>query len=512
MQWTNSSSEVGYFDWSSRYWKDGENAPNAAWTYNASIGAHQNRGGIGAGVTGESVYHGEITCKYLGTNITRFFSMNVHITAKGKDNFEGLWDVATGNTIYINQGTNCQKNVSYQANNNSFSEKGFDLIDVQTGKSFAHATVPPGGSSTLSGMIPCSHDWFALAEDGVIIDPTGDFNDPANGGGNTTTDNPDPGNKSGSDYNKTNGPVIWGGSSTNGQGTAVFDAAVNATLQSGFNRLAADNLDIKEILRRLATNKINLSITGALAQATGTMSLNTTGLASEVTLAGLSNFLAGRFGAPQTNSGSSPGVANTNWDAAVTAAATVEGAYGVDDWVNATKTIPADSGGIGDAMTLTFCGTQMNFDPVVQFPSVTNACRVGISFVAVIGFIMWFSALFWELVRAKGSVSTGGVPNLDAAGFNVAGLVVALIIPAVFIGGFSLMLSWLFAHVGYTAAQVFDGSAWATSLGTIGWHLLTSFFPVNLLLTLVVTKFTVQMTLAKMYNIGVNASRYLFGK
>jgi hypothetical protein len=214
----------------------------------------------------------------------------------------------------------------------------------------------------------------------------------------------------------------------------------------------------------------------------------------------------------------------TNADAAVAAATTAQGDYGVDDFLAMLNpTLPPPSSGGGN-MSFSFCGFSFDLDPAVRFPTAQSVCYNGFKVVALLAFLIDLSMMFWKIVSIRASQSTGGVPDLEVivggellgfggeVGGNFIGVIVAVIIPAVFIGLFSISMAYLFSHLGINVADAMDTSGFTAGMSGIALYLLTSFFPVNLLFSLVCTRITLSFTIAKLVALASAASRFLFGK
>jgi hypothetical protein len=229
--------------------------------------------------------------------------------------------------------------------------------------------------------------------------------------------------------------------------------------------------------------------------------------------------------------GGVPGSA-TNGTAASAAGTAAEGDYGVDTALTGMGTGSGSGSGTGSGsgsagspdMTMIFCGRTIDLDPVHRFPAVVLVSFYGTKAVTEIMFLLLVGKLYWDLVRSKSGAQPGGVPNLfvqasaeflgigGGLGSNVLGVIVALIVPTVFIGLYTIVLAWIFSNIGLTIADSFDLSNFTGNLGTIGLYLVSSLFPLNTIWTCACLSVTMHFTLAKMYNIASNAARYLFGR
>jgi len=253
--------------------------------------------------------------------------------------------------------------------------------------------------------------------------------------------------------------------------------------------------------------------TNGFGSGNSTNELTLTNYASETTLEGISNLLS----ATNSQSISIPNSA-TNGDAAVAAATSAEGDQsGISGFLSSlTPNLPSDGPSSAPDMTMTFCGETINLDPFVQFPGLSSFALTGFRIVLILAFLVELGHMFWELVKAKSSTQTGGVPDLEVMGFtfggNILGAITAVIIPAVFIGIFVLVMAYVFAHLGVDISQALDISGWLNGMGATAEYLLTSLFPVSLFFSLVFTRITLQFTLAKMFSLASDASRFLWGK
>lgn len=216
----------------------------------------------------------------------------------------------------------------------------------------------------------------------------------------------------------------------------------------------------------------------------------------------------------------------TNGAAAAAAAGAAETNYGQSSFATWEGQAIEDAHGSGapGGMSFTFCGTEFNLDPVVRFPGLCSVSYNGFKIVAQLAFLLVVGRMFWELVRAKSAAQTGGVPDLmvEAAGSvfgiggslgaNILGVLVAIVIPALFIGAFYYVLYWVVSAISFSVVDAMNLSSWENSLGAIGIYLLTSFLPVNTIWTLACLTVSMHFTLGQFYNIACNIVRYLWGK
>jgi hypothetical protein len=367
----------------------------------------------------------------------------------------------------------------------------------------------------------------------------------------------------------TNSPILWSpASGTNAavaaqQGfNSLYDSGVKASdqahldaqaIEAGLNGIFTNGQAVAIADANMLSNVFSkgLSLTGLVVIASNTISLGTN-IAEETTLRGMSN-LFGSFFSTNVSSlmlasafgistqavggllgqlgGGVPGSA-TNGTAASAAGTAAEGDYGVDTALTGMGTGSGSGSGTGSGsgsagspdMTMIFCGRTIDLDPVHRFPAVVLVSFYGTKAVTEIMFLLLAGKLYWDLVRSKSGAQPGGVPNLfvqasaeflgigGGLGSNVLGVIVALIVPTVFIGLYTVVLAWIFSNIGLTIADSFDLSNFTGNLGTIGLYLVSSLFPLNTIWTCACLSVTMHFTLAKMYNIASNAARYLFGR
>jgi len=277
------------------------------------------------------------------------------------------------------------------------------------------------------------------------------------------------------------------------------------------------------------TNQITLDIpTNAFAM---------TNYAQETTLGGLSNLLgsaltnsglgfAGGFYSNKLNEiGAMIPMTATNAAAAESAAAAAQGDYGIDGFISQLNpSLPPDSIAEPSIFQMNFCGQNINLNPVAMFPQVANASIIGFRIVLLLAFLIEVGRMFWDLLKIRASTSTGGVPNLNvevmaeilgcggALGTNILGIFVALLVPLAFIALFIAAMGYLFSNLGISIAEAMNITAFSNSLGSVGYYLLSSFFPVSLCFSLVCTRITLQFTLGRIVDLATAGARFLWGK
>lgn len=191
-------------------------------------------------------------------------------------------------------------------------------------------------------------------------------------------------------------------------------------------------------------------------------------------------------------------------------------ASGIDGIISGLGSPPSiGTGGGGSALTMAFLDTEINVDPEHFAPGLMGYLKNFISLVALIGFGIYAANLLFKTAQTYASASSGGVPDLEAtaAGFggNIAGLIVAGLVAVAFVTVWLLVWGWV---INAIVGQI-------TSVATVGGlenpnatatYLITSVFPVSLLLTLAWTRITLPLGAAKVIGIAASASRFLIGK
>jgi len=302
--------------------------------------------------------------------------------------------------------------------------------------------------------------------------------------------------------------ILWGTNSPDLGSSAVYDAIGKFALQN--------HLDLNALLGQ--SNEVNVTLTNAV---------NVT-VTNSTDLSGLTNLLSqirnnatnNADGNAYSNSVSGSTSAGTNFGSgeSYTSGQFDSSGAGAKLTTLISRAAPGDLPGTGDGgdWNMVFCGATINLNPLAQFPEVATASLYGFTAVTWLAFFMAAAKLFFNTVRLATSVQTGGVPNLqvEAATFggNIAGLLVALAVPAIFVAAWCILLNFVLGLFLDTFVESIGWSAWAGSLGSKGWYLLTSFLPVSLMITLSVTLATLHLTISKVIWIAAGASRFLFGK
>jgi hypothetical protein len=292
-----------------------------------------------------------------------------------------------------------------------------------------------------------------------------------------------------------------------------------------------------------STNTFNVS-SNVWVQNWPTNHQSNTNLNQEVTQQGISNLLARLFAtntddhldnyraASNLMSSLIPATA-TNADAATSAAITglatpLGFMQDAIDEIGGGPDLGSDPGH-SSAWEMEFCGYNLDFDPVDQFPTVASFSFGVWEFIIVTAYLLFVGRLWLKVCQFYLTVQTGGVPNMDVfgggefAGFgamfggNFIGMIVAVIIPAVF------LLIWIavvtvvavplstFISIIVGFGTLFTSVASTTS-GGMAVHVLFNFIPILLAVNLTIAAIIIQFTLAKAAIIASAASRWLFGK
>lgn len=278
----------------------------------------------------------------------------------------------------------------------------------------------------------------------------------------------------------TNSPILF--TATNGVGSIQQgDAALYAAVVNGFDQTHGD-------LQTLESDVVTglQYVAGALQGVTNGVSTNGYG------------YMAGLLPA-----------SSTNGDAALTAGTNADSLGAVGTFLGSmTPTLPGTGGGAPSAMTFEAFGYTLNFNPVSMFPGVASFSLMGWEVMLSLWFLYDISRLFWELVRARSAARTGGVPNMDFAGFNIVGVVISVAAPAIVIALFSAAMIYLFSQTSAYVTAALSVSGWSSAMGD-AYYLLVSFFPVNFFFGIMFARIVITMTLSQIYAGASSAARFI---
>lgn len=189
---------------------------------------------------------------------------------------------------------------------------------------------------------------------------------------------------------------------------------------------------------------------------------------------------------------------------------------GVESILSGLGSVPVvDEGTLGTGLQMEFFGETLDLDPEVQFPGAMGYVKALLTFVALLGFSLSMGQLFMEASKVYATAQTGGVPNLETTflgtGGNLLGVSIAVLVPvalvAVWVAVFTLIASYFTSAI---LATVGVGSL--DNPSTVAAYLLSSVFPVNLMISLAVTRVSAHFLMGKAIIIAASASRFLIGK
>jgi len=478
-------------------------------------------------------------------------SIRVYWDASGAP---GPGDGATGGaeaTYYVGA-EDCVTNLTFSLRNKSILPIGFVLADrgVPDLSTFEYIK-PQGLYFHTKFAIPCneSTNWtvgYMEDDDFHKIDYQPIGSSPYESPGSSTNFNAESVNPPTPAQGIPQTNILWSaGSGTNviqtvKDGSSVlFDAMVksanlahedaqqiNKSVNSLSNRLSIIVTNTSSAITNGATEGTLRGLTNLIGNLNGnstntiqgTNSLSLSNVATETTLQGISNLLSSLTNSTGTNY-SLPSSA-TNSDSAQTAAESAQGDYGINAVISSINPSEAPDSISEPSMSVTIHGNQFDLNPIHRFPSAANASIIGWKIVLTFAFLFTLSKLFWKVLEIRASTQTGGVPDLEVgASFlgiggsaNILGVATAIAVPVVFITLFSVCLAFLMSFIGDKIGVAMNQSLFSSSLGSIGYYLLSSLFPVNYAFSLLTTRLTLEFTLGKLIAIATAASRFLFGK
>lgn len=268
--------------------------------------------------------------------------------------------------------------------------------------------------------------------------------------------------------------------------------AVILQLQADEERRHQDELAQLELLRQIRNNQTNQ-------------------VGGDSGITGYSNSMMGKL----------TGTGSTNWGEAFGKASnTLSNVKGLADNMASRYAPPTVGNGAAGDWTMSFCGKIIDLDPLHQFPQAASVSWYGWAAVCVILFGRHMVKLFWQAIRMFGSQQLGGVPNMEVygsvlgngVGGNAVGVALAVLVPVVFLLGWAVVLGAGFVLM-YNSMPIENyWSDFAGGMGGKALYLLTSFFPLQLALTLGFTALVLNFTVGGLMSIAAGASRILFGK
>jgi hypothetical protein len=174
-------------------------------------------------------------------------------------------------------------------------------------------------------------------------------------------------------------------------------------------------------------------------------------------------------------------------------------------------------------MTIEFAGHSYNCDPATRFPEVCAFSIAIFEFLISVWYIWSVGKLYLKTIDTFASVQTGGVPDMEATlpsglGGNVAGIILATIVPNVLIALWVIVVTFVitdvFSVLGYITALhgAFAAVGSASSGGAVGVHLLLTFFPVAFFIHCLLARVVLEYTISHAQLIAVVASKFIWGK
>jgi hypothetical protein len=227
-----------------------------------------------------------------------------------------------------------------------------------------------------------------------------------------------------------------------------------------------------------------------------------------------------------------PSTATNAVDATAAATSIFSTAFGyLSTTISALTTAPDVGGDPGHSSVweMNFCGQTVDLDPVNRFPIVFTFSYGLWSFVIAALYLAFVGRLYIKTVQIIATAETGGVPNMDVfggleiltfggfAGGNFIGVLVAVIIPAVFLALWVIVVTAVIAPLSefigiYHAISGVFSTVASTPAGSAGLHVLFSAFPVGNAVRFLTAALVLQFTMAQAMLIASAASRFLFGK
>lgn len=363
----------------------------------------------------------------------------------------------------------------------------------------------------------------------------------------------------------TNGPINFGASSTN--------LATESTLKQGFNTLYDSQEKIRKAIVDETITLGNKSDAIKTEIANGTSSTGGKLDAIKSAIEGLSftnsgpssisNYVAvtltntGAFGT--NGSGYETGIVaavsgfhtdNTNWlgsihgklgwltnlsflggtnsypsDGTFTNAASAmaqgssesaEAVEGIDNAIAELGSAPTPiSGGGAPSMVIPFMNTSIDISPDAIAPGVTSWIYGMLSFVTLVMFGKSASRLLFQTSQTYATAQTGGVPNMGSdvpVVGNSIGLATAFLIPIALIAIWMVVFAAIIPLVTSFLTQLATSSGALTPSNALALSLLSSVFPLNLIINCAWTLIVLHLMATKVIIVSASASRFLFGK
>lgn len=352
--------------------------------------------------------------------------------------------------------------------------------------------------------------------------------------------------KNTADQNKTtsvydaannNGSILYTNTTPDAAGTVNAIKQSGSALYDALNKLNNQNhSDVSGLTAALNGKNfnptLNVSVTNSSTASGPSVSnyynLALTNYATETTVATLTNllsksstnafeFLMSRLSALIPSS-------STNGTLAESLAVSAIGESGVSGLITSLSPVFPDATPTAPDMRMSFCGYNIDLNPIHRYPNVAAASLIGWRIVLILAFFIEIGRMYWQIIQIKSSAQTGGVPDLEVVGSiqlftfggsiggNFLGVLAAIAIPLVFIVLFVALMAYLFAHLGVSINEAMNVANFANSLGGIGYYFLASCFPVTLFFSLIITRITLQFAMGRLLDVAISAARFLWGR
>lgn len=374
-------------------------------------------------------------------------------------------------------------------------------------------TIQPGGTGNMVIVAPCNqgdvwnviyftdYDPLTLRNLHLDVPPT-----PPSGNTNYAPLNPQ--DNTPASFNPTNNPppIVWGASTNDTRSgfDALFDAISKFSAQNDANlRYLRSNINtpiISNIVSVLASNNVSVSFTN---------NASFTNIFAITNLDQTYSFLTNLFTKTNVSSEAEGLIAGAGENALEhfdSAKADIDEIIGTLGSGNTSL-----GGGGPDVFQFSFMGSAMNADPVAAYPSLFVIAKALLTFVVLYFFISDISKLFYSMSQDLSRAQVGGVPNLEAATFNIHALsltaIVAIAICVAFAALFVAVFSIIWTYVGQlmaagTGLTVYTGAA---------YYLLDASTPVALILGICWVRLIVMFTASGILALAAAALRFMPG-
>ncbi|HEY5296863.1 MAG TPA: hypothetical protein VIK59_02965 [Verrucomicrobiae bacterium] len=471
----------------------------------------------------------------------------------------------------------CKTNLTFTVNNNdsvshSYAATYISSVDGSSYQFLAGAdAVPPGQTRSVTVEVDCTN---VSNVELVRYDPNGSMEDvggsiyavgsappsvvstsPTPSSPSSPNPSPTPVNDNSpplNNYNPTNSfqtgtnaPILFTTTNINDsvqQGdSALYDATVK-----GFNQNHADLSLVNSSFGEMNTNGVNIASTLAQVQAQDaafysnvlnhglivsnlnnstfngsnlTVNIGTnlslgTNLASENTLVGISNLLAGSV----TNSNSTNFTSGlpTDYSTALgLAQPQVQSSLDAIDTLKGKLTGPVYSDDGDPTMLLATSYGNFDFNPLhdVRVAGVASLAKRLFAWLMVVGYLYLVCKDTVDIIDKLGTRRGSAVQDLDTAGFNVAGVVIALLLPIAALVGWGIVLAvvltWKIGG-GFDVFAIYNANP-LSGAATGSIHLAEAFFPLQLMFALVSSYLLFKLTIGRALLLYGAVAKYIFG-